>query len=50
MCSQIAVSCGVSHTFVRKVLYGHSKSAEFRVEKALLDAGAPFMRERVEAS
>lgn len=50
VCSQVASTCEVSHTFVRKVLYGQSKSSEFRVEKALLDAGALFMRDRIEAA
>lgn len=48
VCSQIAKDFGVSREFVRQILYfPRVKSADRRIERALADAGAPFMQERV---
>lgn len=46
VCSRIAKDLDLSHTFVRSVLYGHVRSSELRVEKALINAGAAFVSER----
>lgn len=48
-CSQISRDCEVTPQFVRQVLYGlkGGRSADFRVEKALIEAGAPFVADRI---
>ena len=50
LCSKVAREHGVSREFVRKVLYGigDARSAELRIERSLADAGAPFMRDRLD--
>lgn len=51
VCSKIAASLNVSKEFVSKVLYRPEKrSKESRVEWALIEAGAPFIRERLEGT
>ncbi len=49
LCAKVAREHGVSREFVRKILYGlaDARSAELRIEKALADAGAPFMERRL---
>jgi hypothetical protein len=47
-CSQIAREFQVSPSFVRSVLYGFSGSTENRIERALIDYGAPCIAERME--
>ena len=46
-CSRIAREFDVTHTFVRAVLYGFCGSAGKRIENALIDAGAEFVRTRI---
>jgi hypothetical protein len=50
LCSKVAREHGVSREFVRKVLYGLSdaRSADLRIERSLAEAGAPFMKDRLE--
>lgn len=53
VCAKIARDLEVSSEFVRVILYRtypNLKSAELRVERALFEAGAPFMRERIDQS
>jgi len=51
VCSQIARDHKVTPGFVRQVLYSPEvRSTHFRIERALLDAGAPFMEERIEVA
>lgn len=50
VCSQIARIHGFTPSFVRSVLYGHCGSTGRLIERALIDAGAPFVRERIEAA
>lgn len=50
VCSRIARDFELTPTFIRSVLYGHSKSTDFRVEKALVASGAPFVCDRIEAA
>jgi hypothetical protein len=50
VCASIARSLEVSSEFVRMILYRtdpNLKSAGLRVERALFEAGAPFMQERI---
>ncbi len=49
--SKIARELEITPEFVRQVLYHrHIKSNDSRVEQALLEAGAPFMGERLGVS
>lgn len=50
VCSQIARDFGFTPSFVRAVLYGYSGSTDRRIEKALIRAGAPFVRDRIEVA
>lgn len=47
VCSRVARDLDLSHSFVRDVIYGHAKSAELRVEKALIESGAAFISDRL---
>lgn len=49
VCSRIARELGCSPEFIRRVLYGinNTKSSGLLVEKALMEAGAPFIEDRV---
>lgn len=49
VCVQISRELEVSREFVRKVLYGlpGGKSSNYRIEKALIEAGAPFVADRI---
>ena len=47
VCSRIAREFDVTPTFVRSVLYGFCGSTEKRIEHALIDAGAEFVRARM---
>lgn len=46
VCSRIAREFEVTPSFVRSVLYGFCGSSEKRIEYALIEAGAEFVRER----
>lgn len=51
VCAGIARQFSVSHQFVRQVLYCPAiKSSDLRIEKALAEAGAPFMSSRFEVA
>lgn len=50
VCSRIAKDVGFTPSFVRAVLYGHCGSTDRVVEKALIDAGAAFVQQRIEAA
>jgi hypothetical protein len=45
--AEIAKTLGVTHSAVQGVLYYRLPSRDFRIERALADAGAPFMAERL---
>lgn len=47
--SKISRECKVSHSFVRMVLYGEpgGRSTNLRIEKALIEVGAPFVADRI---
>lgn len=45
--AQIAKSLQVSHAAVHAVLYYNMPSKDCRIERALAQAGAPFMTERL---
>lgn len=49
VCAKIARDYEVTGSFVRAILHGSPgfKSADLRVERALAEAGAPFMKERL---
>ena len=49
ICSKISRDCNVSPAFVHMILYGqpHGISKDFVVEKALIQAGAPFVADRI---
>lgn len=49
VCSQISRDCDVSAEFVRRILYGidAARSVGLHVEKALIEAGAPFVADRI---
>ncbi len=49
VCRDISIQCAVSKEFVRQVLYGlpGGKSSDLRIEKALIEAGAPFVADRI---
>lgn len=49
-CSRIAREHGFTPSFVRAVLYGHCGSTDRIVEKSLIQAGASFVRDRIEIS
>lgn len=50
VCSKIARDHEVTPGFVRQILYSPEvKSTSLRIERALHDAGAPFMDERIKA-
>ena len=48
-CSRIAREYGFTPQFVRSVLYGHCGSKDRLIEAALIQAGAPVVRDRMEA-
>lgn len=49
VCSKISRDCEVSPAFVHMILYGQPGgiSDDLRVEKALIEAGAPFVADRI---
>jgi hypothetical protein len=49
VCVGISRDFGVSKEFVRQILYGlpGGKSADLQIEKALIEAGAPFVADRI---
>ena len=49
VCFRVSLDCGVSPSFVHAILYGKpgGKSDDLRVEKALIEAGAPFVADRI---
>lgn len=49
VCVEISREFEVSKEFVRQVLYGlpGGKSKGLRIEKALIEAGAPFVADRI---
>jgi hypothetical protein len=49
VCSRIARERGVTPSFVRAVLYGHCGSTDRVIEKLLIEAGAVFVKARIEA-
>ena len=50
VCSRIAREHGFTPSFVRAVLYGHCGSTDRIVEKSLIEAGAAFVRDRIESA
>ena len=50
VCSRISRAHGFTLSFVRAVLYGHCGSTDRVVEKSLIEAGASFVQDRIEAA
>ena len=49
ICARIGREFDVTGEFVRQILYGvrSARSADLRIERALIDAGAPFIADRI---
>ena len=47
VCARISRDLNLSRQFVSQVLYGFRKSTDLQVERALIEAGAPFVADRI---